>query len=85
MKREAFEALLFVDVADRARAESGPPPGGNAEHDRPWLRLRDEMLAKGASTVADLPKARISSYYDLTGAAVEGSLLSALRSIFSHR
>ena len=85
MTREAFEALLFVDVADRARAEPGPLPGPHSEHGRAWRRLRDEMLAKGASIVGNLPPARISSYYDSTGAAAEGGLRGAFQSLFGHK
>jgi hypothetical protein len=66
MKRAEFESLLFVEVADRAVAEPTPPPGTDKYYRRPWLQLRDEMVAGGALTVADLRGDRIVAFYHAT-------------------
>jgi hypothetical protein len=81
MNQAEFESLLFVDVADMAATEPTPQPGEAKYHRRPWLQLRDEMLASGAKTVAELRADRIAAFYQSTRAADQG-LLRALRGLF---
>jgi hypothetical protein len=78
MKRAEFEALLFVEVADRARDESAFARG---DRGRPWTQLRDEMLASGAKTVEELRAEKIASFYKSTNAA-EGGVLAAFKGLF---
>ena len=81
MKQAEFESLLFVDVADRAASERTPQPGEAKYYRRPWLQLRDEMVASGAKTVAELRADRIVAFYQSTSAADRG-LLATLRNLF---
>ena len=81
MNQAEFESLLFVDVADMAATEPTPQPGEAKYHRRPWLQLREEMLASGAKSVAELRADRVVAFYQLTRAADRG-LLSSLRSLF---
>jgi hypothetical protein len=80
MKQEEFESLLFIDVADRAAAEPAPPPDADKYYRRPWLQLRDEMIATDAKTVAELRADRIVAYYHSVNARGSG-LLTALRDL----
>jgi hypothetical protein len=82
MNQAEFESLLFVDVADRAAAEPAPPEDADKYYRRPWLQLRDEMIASNAQTVAALRADRIVAFYHSTNGADQG-LLSALKSRFS--
>jgi hypothetical protein len=66
MKRPAFESLLFVDVEDRAAVELAPQVDKPKYFGRPWSHLRDEMIANGSSTVAELPANQIESFYRST-------------------
>jgi hypothetical protein len=66
MDNAEFESLLFVDVADRAAGEAVPPHDKPKYYGRPWLQLRDEMVASGAPTVAELPAHRINAFYRST-------------------
>ena len=81
MTQAEFESLLFIEVADRAAAESPPPHGKPKYYGRPWLQLRDEMVASGAHTVADLPAKRITTFYQATLPG-NGSARSILRRLF---
>jgi hypothetical protein len=81
MKRAAFESLLFVDVEDRAAAEHAPQPGKPKYFGRPWSHLRDEMIAKGASTVGVLPAKSIESFYRSTESV--NSATSIFKGLFS--
>jgi hypothetical protein len=72
MKQAEFESLLFVEVADRAAAEPTPRPGTDKYYRRPWLQLRDEMVAGDALTVADLRADRIVAFYHATQPANRG-------------
>ena len=81
MTQAEFESLLFIDVADRAAAESSPPHGKPKYYGRPWLQLRDEMVASGARTVADLPAKRIAVFYYATRPG-NGSAKRMLRGLF---
>ena len=72
MTQAEFESLLFIDVADRAAAESSPPHGKPKYYGRPWLQLRDEMMASRAQTVAELPAKRIAAFYHATRPANGG-------------
>lgn len=84
MKQAEFESLLFVDVADRAAAEPTPPPGTDKYYRRPWLQLRDEMVASGAETVANLRADRIVAFYHSTQPANIG-VKSIFTGLFSGR
>jgi hypothetical protein len=81
MKQAEFEALLFVDVADRAATEPPTQHGKPKHYGRPWTQLRDEMVASGAKTVQELPSNRILVFYQLTRPA-NGGALSTLRRFF---
>jgi hypothetical protein len=81
MKQSEFESLLFIEVADRAAAEPTPPPGADKYDRRPWLQLRDEMVANNAHTVGELRADRIVAFYHCTN-SVTGGLLSAIRGLF---
>jgi hypothetical protein len=81
MKRAAFESLLFVDVEDRAAPEPAPQPAQPRYFGRPWSQLRDEMIAKGASTVAELPAKTIESFYRSTESV--NSATSIFKGLFS--
>ncbi len=48
---------------------------------RPWLQLRDEMIASEAKTVAELRADRIVAFYHSTNPPRRG-LLTALRDLF---
>jgi hypothetical protein len=76
-----FESLLFIDVADRAAVESPPPHGKPKYYGRPWLQLRDEMVASGARTVAELPAKRIAVLYHATRPR-HGGAQRVLRGLF---
>jgi hypothetical protein len=71
MEQAEFEALLFINVADRAAKEPASPTGKPKYYGRPWLQLRDEMVAGDALTVADLPPRRITAFYRSTGSSQE--------------
>ena len=82
-----FKSLPFVDVAARASFESGYdrtpvwepyPSNGKPKH---WLRLRDEMIASGAKTVADLPAERITAFYHSIESG-DGSASSVFKRLF---
>ena len=81
MTQAEFESLLFIDVADRAAAESAPPNDKPKYHGRPWLQLRDEMVASGARTIAELPAKRIAVFYHSTRPA-NGGAKKVLRGLF---
>jgi hypothetical protein len=81
MQRSAFESLLFVDVEERAAAEPTPSAGEPKYLGRPWTQLRDEMLSRGAMSVAELPARTIADFYRVTGSA-EGGVMSALKGLF---
>jgi hypothetical protein len=81
MKPEEFEALLFIEVADRAATEPPPEHGKPKHYGRPWTQLRDEMVASGAKTVHELSSSRILVFYQLTRPA-NGGALSSLRRFF---
>jgi hypothetical protein len=81
MQRAEFESLLFVDVEERAAAEATPPAGKPKYHGRPWTQLRDEMLAGGAMSVAELPDRTIELSYRSTKSADRG-VMSALKGLF---
>ena len=80
MARDAaeFETLRFIDVADRAAAESPPPHGKPKYYGRPWRQLRDEMVASRAQTVAELPAKRIAVFSHATRPANGGRRLGGL-------
>lgn len=82
MKQAEFESLLLVEVADRAAAEPDPPPGTDKCYGRPWLQLRDEMVACGAQTVAELRPDRITAFYYSTNPPVAGPL-NAVKGLFA--
>ena len=82
MKQAEFESLMFIDVEERAAAEPAPEVGKPKYHGRPWTRLRDEMLASGSPTVADLPAKQIALFYRATK-STEGSVMSAFRGLFN--
>ncbi len=69
MKRAAFESLLFVDVEEKAATEPAPHRDKPKYDGRPWSHLRDEMVARGSTTVADLPAKQIESFYRSTQSA----------------
>jgi hypothetical protein len=81
MKRADFDALLFVDVEEHAAAEPAPPADGSRYDRRPWSRLRDTMLAKGATTVGELPEAKAADFNRSTKSA-DGSVLTAFKGLF---
>lgn len=81
MRQADFEALLFVDVAERAASERTPQEGEPKYGGRPWTQLRDTMLASGAMSVAELPEQAIAAYYRSTGSADRG-VMSALKGLF---
>lgn len=81
MTQAEFESLLFIEVADRAAAEPPPPPGEPKYYGRPWLQLRDEMVASGAETVAALPAKRIAVFYQATRPA-NGGVKKMLKGLF---
>lgn len=81
MTQAEFESLLFIDVADRAAAESSPPHSKSKYYGRPWLQLRDEMAASGARTVAHLPAKRIAVFYYATRPG-NGGAKRVLRGLF---
>jgi hypothetical protein len=81
MQQAEFESLLFVDVEEYAAAEHTPPEGKPKYHGRPWTQLRDEMLAAGAMSVAELPDRAIEIAYRSTKAAHRG-VRSTLRGLF---
>jgi hypothetical protein len=72
MQRVDFESLLFIDVEERAGAEPAPQPGHPKYHGRPWTRLRDEMVATGSRTVAELPPSKVRLSYRSTRSGDEG-------------
>ena len=69
MEQAEFEALLFIDVEKRAAAEPAEQPGHPRYNGRPWTRLRDEMVATGSRTVADLPPGKVTLFYRSTKSA----------------
>jgi hypothetical protein len=81
MKRAAFESLLFVDVEEKAATEPAPQLDKPKYEGRPWSHLRDEMIARGSSTVVDLPANQIESFYGSTGSAKRSK--SMFRGLFS--
>ena len=81
MKRAAFESLLFVDVEDKAATEPAPQLGQPKYEGRPWSHLRDEMIAKGSTRVAELPTNQIESFYGSTQSAQRSK--SMFRGLFS--
>ena len=81
MQQVEFESLLFVDVEEHAAAEHAPPEGKPKYHGRPWTKLRDEMLAAGAMSVAELPDRAIEVAYRSTKSADRG-VRGALRGLF---
>ena len=80
VKRAEFESSLFVDVEERAAGEPGPPEDQPRYHGRPWSKLRDAMLAGGATTVSELPAHAIATFYRSTKAA--GGVMSAFKDLF---
>jgi hypothetical protein len=74
-----FEALMFVDVEERAGGEAGPPQGEPRYYGRPWTQLRDEMLASGARTVGELSTNRVAVHYQSTRSAYGGVIDSLKR------
>ena len=81
MKRLDFDALLFVDVEEHASGEPAPPEAGPKYDGRPWSRLRDTMLAAGATTVGDLPEATVTAFYRSTRSG-DGTVMAAVRGLF---
>jgi hypothetical protein len=81
MKRSEFDALLFVDVAERAAGEGAAPPSKPKYYGRPWSELRDEMVASGAKTVRELPARRIAVFYPKMVPA-NGGAKSIFRGLF---
>jgi hypothetical protein len=81
MRQAEFESLLFVDVEEHAAAERIPPEGKQKYFGRPWTQLRDEMLASGAMSVAELPANLIAGFYRSTKSA-DGGVVSAFRGLF---
>jgi hypothetical protein len=84
MNQAEFKSLLIIDVADRAAAEPPAPPEESKYYRRPWLQLRDEMVASGAKTVAELRADRIAALYRATNASDRGPL-SPIRRLFGGR
>ena len=81
MKRAAFESLLFGDVEDRAATEPAPQLDKPKYDGRPWPHLRDEMIAYGSTSVAELPTNQIESFYGSTQSARRAK--SMFRGLFS--
>jgi hypothetical protein len=82
MHKADFESLLFVDVEERAAAEHTPPEGKPRHAGRPWTQLRDQMLASGSMSVAELPERMIATFYRSTG-SVDRGVMSALKELFN--
>jgi hypothetical protein len=81
MKRADFDSLLFVDVEDHAAREPAPREDAPKYDGRPWSRLRDTMLAGGATTVAELPEATVTTFYRSTGSG-DGGVMAAVKGLF---
>jgi hypothetical protein len=81
MKRAAFESLLFVDVEEKAATEPARQLDKPKYFGRSWSHLRDEMIARGSSAVADLPANQIESFYRLTESSNSGK--GMFRGLFS--
>lgn len=82
MKQVEFESLLFVDVEERAAAERTPREGKPRYLGRPWTQLRDEMVARGAKTIKELPADPSAVFYRSTGSGSGGGVTTLFRGLF---
>ena len=63
MKQKDFAAMDVSDVWSVANAESADIPSGeHPYYGRPWTQLHDEMTARKAKTVSQLPPDSIKIY-----------------------